>query len=45
VEKCTDYKVQNVRPTVKPKKTWSKVVGKYCWSQQLNKEDATNHSK
>jgi len=30
VKKCTDYKVEGVRPGGMPNKTWSKVIQKDC---------------
>jgi len=40
-----DYEVEGVRPIGRPKKTWSEVVEKDCWTQQLNKKDAVDHIK
>jgi len=39
-----DYKVETVRPRGRPRKTWSEVVEKDCWTQPL-KEDATDCSE
>jgi len=44
VNKFTDYEVEGVRPRGRPKKTWKGVVEKDFHTQQLNKEDATDHS-
>ena len=40
VKKCTDYKVEGVRPGGMPNKTWSKVIQKDCQFQRIRKEDA-----
>jgi len=44
-QKCTDYEVECVRLTSRPKKTWSEVTEKECWAQQICKEDAMDCRK
>jgi len=44
MRKCTNYKLEGVRPGGRPKTTWSEVVEKECQTRQLNKEDAINHN-
>jgi len=40
VKKCMEYEVEGCRPTVKPKRTWRKVVQKDCQARNLNRENA-----
>jgi len=44
-EKGIDYEVEGIRPTGKPKKTWSEVLVKYCQTQQICKKDDIDHKK
>jgi len=37
--------VELLRPRGRPKRTWRQVVDKDCQTGQLNKDDATDHSK
>jgi len=45
VEKCTEYEVDGVRPSGRPKTTWSEVVHKDCQARELNREDAIDSSR
>jgi len=40
-----DFEVESVRSKGRPKKTWTEVIQKDCQTQQMCKEDATNHKK
>ena len=37
--------VEGSRPRGRPKRTWRQVVKKDCQAHNLNKEDATDHSR
>jgi len=40
-----DFDVEGVRPRGRPKKTWTEVIEKDCYCQQICKEDAVECSK
>jgi len=45
VKKYMDYEVEGVRPRGRPKKSWSEVTEKDFLTQQICKEDASDHRK
>jgi len=40
-----NVEVEPVRPTAKPKKTWSEIIETDCETQQICKEDAMDRRK
>jgi len=42
VKEYITFDVEAVRPRVRPKKTWIKVIEKHCQNRKLRKEDAMN---
>ena len=45
MKKCVEYEVEGARLRDRPEKTWTEVVQKDCQAHNLNREDATDHSR